>query len=299
MSALSRATVDSWQVGSTIKLAPEMMRLTLLIVARTLFGTDADRYTDQIAESMEIAIDRIERTMLPGLDRLDSLPLPYWRKFRQAADELAAIAEDLIAERRQRNAEGDDLLGLLLALRDEDGSAFTDDEVRDEALTLILSGHETTANALTWAFGWLGTRPDVFAALRDEALRRTGSPLGPATVADVMSTGVAGQVVSESLRLAPPVWVAPAEPCRTSWLTVCGYRREPTSSSANTSPTEILRTFPIRIRGSRHDGRRNYMRISHVARTSPSVPGLASASVTSSPCSKHASSCCTQPPVVT
>ena len=74
MSALSRATVDSWQVGSTIKLAPEMMRLTLLIVARTLFGTDADRYTHLIAESMEIAIDRIERTMLPGLDRLDSLP---------------------------------------------------------------------------------------------------------------------------------------------------------------------------------------------------------------------------------
>ena len=68
-----------------------------------------------------------------------------------AADELAAIAEDLIAERRQRNAEGDDLLGLLLALRDEDGSAFTDDEVRDEALTLILSGHETTANAWTGA----------------------------------------------------------------------------------------------------------------------------------------------------
>ncbi len=210
MSSLSRATVDSWQLGSTIPLAPEMMRLTLLIVARTLFGTDADRYTDQIAESMEIAIDRIERTMLPGLDRLDSLPLPYWRRFREAADELAAIAEDLIAERRQRNAEGDDLLGLLLALRDEDGSAFTDDEVRDEALTLILSGHETTANALTWAFSWLGTRPDVFAALRDEALAQDWITTGaPATVADVMSTEVAGQVVSESLRLAPPVWVAP------------------------------------------------------------------------------------------
>ena len=210
MSALYRATIESWQVGSTVKLAPEMMRLTLLIVARTLFGTDADRYTDQIAESMEIAIDRIERTMLPGLDRLDSLPLPYWRRFRQAADELAAIAEDLIAERRQRKAEGDDLLGLLLALRDEDGSAFTDDEVRDEALTLILSGHETTANALTWAFSWLGTRPDVFAALRDEALAQDWITAGaPATIADVMSTEVAGQVVSESLRLAPPVWVAP------------------------------------------------------------------------------------------
>ena len=99
---------------------------------------------------------------------------------------------------------------LLLALRDEDGSAFTDAEVRDEALTLILSGHETTANALTWAFSWLGTRPDVHAALRREALQQdwvTGS--APATVADVMSCEVAGQVISETLRMAPPVWVAP------------------------------------------------------------------------------------------
>jgi cytochrome P450 len=215
MSALTRATVDSWHRGTTIKMAPEMMRLTLLIVARTLFGTDADRYTEQIAESMEIAIDRIERTMLPGLDRLDSMPLPYWRKFREASDQLAAIAESLIAERHAKGAEGDDLLGLLLALRDEDGSAFTDEEVRDEALTLILSGHETTANALTWAFSWLGTRPDVYAALREEALSLpwvTGD--SPATVADVMGTEVAGQVVAESLRLAPPVWIAPRRALR-------------------------------------------------------------------------------------
>jgi cytochrome P450 len=215
MSILARTSVSSWRRGTTINIAPEMMRLTLLIVARTLFGTDADRHTEQIAESMEIAIDRIERTMLPGLDRLDSVPLPYWRKFREAADQLAEIAEDLIAERRRRGVDGDDLLGLLLALRDEDGSAFTDDEVRDEALTLILSGHETTANALTWAFSWLGTRPDVYEALREEALRQEwviGST--PATVADVMGTEIAGQVVAESLRMAPPVWVAPRRALR-------------------------------------------------------------------------------------
>ena len=210
MSDLTRGTVDAWLPGSTIYLGPQMMRLTLLIVARTLFGTDADRYTDRIAESMDIAIDRIERTMLPGLDRFDSLPLPYWQAFHRAADDLAEIAEDLIRERRARGVDGDDLLGLLLALRDEDGSAFTDAEVRDEALTLILSGHETTANALTWAFSWLGTRPDVHEALRREALQQewvTGS--APATVADVMSCEVAGQVISETLRMAPPVWVAP------------------------------------------------------------------------------------------
>lgn len=223
MSELSRAAVDAWPNHGTINIAPEMMRLTLLIVARTLFGTDADRHTERIAESMEIAIDRIERTMLPGLDRFDSMPLPYWRKFKEASDELAEIAEDLIIERRASGTDGDDLLGLLLALRDEDGSAFTDEEVRDEALTLILSGHETTANALTWAFSWLGTRPDVFAALRAEALALPWitSDVAP-TIADVMSTEVAGQVVAESLRMAPPVWVAPRRALRD--VDVCGVR---------------------------------------------------------------------------
>lgn len=223
MSELTRATVDTWQTGSTIQIAPEMMRLTLLIVARTLFGTDADRHTEHIAEAMEIAIDRIERTMLPGLDRLDNVPLPYWRKFREASDQLAVIAEDLIRERREAEVDGDDLLGLLLALRDEDGTAFTDEEVRDEALTLILSGHETTANALTWAFSWLGTRPDIWEELRAEALRQpwiTGD--APATIEAVMATEVAGQVVAESLRMAPPVWVAPRRALRD--VDVCGVQ---------------------------------------------------------------------------
>lgn len=223
MSELSRATVATWHTGSTIQMAPEMMRLTLLIVARTLFGTDADRHTEHIAEAMEVAIDRIERTMLPGLDRLDNVPLPYWRKFREASDQLAMIAEDLIRERREAAIDGDDLLGLLLALRDEDGTAFTDEEVRDEALTLILSGHETTANALTWAFSWLGTRPDIWEELRAEALRQpwiTGDTA--ATIEDVMATEVAGQIVAESLRMAPPVWVAPRRALRD--VDVCGVK---------------------------------------------------------------------------
>lgn len=211
MSAITRRAVEGWRPGSTIEMAPEMMRLTLLIVARTLFGTDADRYTGRIAESMDVAIDRIERTMLPGLDRLDSLPLPYWRNFHRAADELALIAQELVAERRLRDrADSNDLLGLLLELRDEDGSSFSDAEVRDEALTLILSGHETTANALTWGFSYLAQRPDVHKALQEEAANQPwidGS--SPATVTDVVSCEVAGRVVAETLRLAPPVWVAP------------------------------------------------------------------------------------------
>lgn len=200
MTNLTREQILTWHDGETIDLAPEMMRLTLAIVAETLFGTSARDYEGAIAESMEVAIDRIERTMLPGLQFFDGLPIPYWQKFARASDELAEIAEKLIESRRNDVTEHDDLLGLLLNLRDDDGVIFTDDEVRDEALTLILSGHETTANVLTWAFSWLAQRPDLQDELKREAEEfDSKTPHAP----------IASAIMSETLRMAPPVWVAP------------------------------------------------------------------------------------------
>jgi len=224
MATLTHEALDRWSPGTTVKVGPEMMRLTLEIVARSLFGTGAAAEAERIGAAMDVAIDRIERTMLPGMDRFDDTRLPWFKEFARASDELAAIAERLVAQRRmQSRAQGDrnsidvatarreeDLLGLLLALRDEDGSAFSDDEVRDEALTLILSGHETTANTLTWAFSYLAAHPAIRHALEEEAdaqdwLRERRSP----TVEDLLSTPVASSVLNETLRLAPPVWVAP------------------------------------------------------------------------------------------
>jgi len=169
---------------------------------------------------MDVAIDRIERTMLPGLDRLDDTRLPWFREFARASDELAEIAERLVRERRERAQDApvdlatarrdEDLLGLLLALRDEDGSAFSDDEVRDEALTLILSGHETTANTLTWAFSYLAAHPAVRQALEVEADAQSWLTEGRApTVEELLATPIASSILNETLRLCPPVWVAP------------------------------------------------------------------------------------------
>jgi cytochrome P450 len=220
MTDLTKDELDGWVPGTRLLVAPTMMRLTLEIVARTLFGTGAGKDAERIGEAMDVAIDRIERTMLPGLDRFDHSRLPWFREFARAADELASIAERLVAERRARGGTAatdlvtarreEDLLGLLLALRDEDGSAFSDDEVRDEALTLILSGHETTANTLTWAFSYLAAHPEVREALEREAdaqtwLTEARSP----TVEELLNAQVAGSVLNETLRLAPPVWVAP------------------------------------------------------------------------------------------
>jgi cytochrome P450 len=219
MAGLTRDELDGWRPGAVLPLAPAMMRLTLEIVARSLFGTGAAEDAARIGEAMDVAIDRIERTMLPGMDRFDGSRLPWFREFGRAADELAVIAERLVTERRARAdttidiataRREEDLLGLLLALRDEDGSAFSDDEVRDEALTLILSGHETTANTLTWAFSYLASAPEVRHALEAEADAQTWIDEGRVpSVEDLMAVPVASAVLRETLRLAPPVWVAP------------------------------------------------------------------------------------------
>lgn len=227
MAASTRRELATWADGATVSVGPRMMALTLDIVARTLFGTDASEHAGRIAHSMEIAIDRIERTMLPGFDRLDRVPLPWFRAFPRAADDLAEVAEQLIAARRARTGgpddprssqphaaaadpRADDLLALLLAMRDDDGGGLDDDEVRDEVLTLILSGHETTANVLTWAQAYLAAAPEIRRALEAEADQQDWLSEGRApSVEEVMAAEVAGLVLAEALRLAPPVWVAP------------------------------------------------------------------------------------------
>lgn len=195
--------LDTW--GEDIALSNEMMALTLEIVSQCLFGTDSRKYTARIAHAMEIAIDRIERTMLPGLDRFDSSPLPYFAAFRQASEELVDIAEEIMAERMAAGADRtDDLLGILLSMRDR----ISMEHIRDEVLTLILSGHETTANVLTWAFAHLARTPEWQQQLQTEA---SGIDLAtPMSYADLeAATPVATAILSEALRLAPPVWVAP------------------------------------------------------------------------------------------
>jgi len=182
--------------------------LTLEIVSQCLFGLDSHKYTKDIAESMEVAIDRIERTMLPGLERFDKSAFRYFKKFEIASDNLVNIAEAIISKRLTSNEKkDDDLLGILLQMRDQ----ISIDHIRDEVLTLILSGHETTANVMSWAFSYLSKNAVVRKALEDEAdkaawIKENRSP----TYQELEdSSPVASAILQESMRLAPPVWVAP------------------------------------------------------------------------------------------
>jgi len=208
MHELVNQHTNAWKDKKSIELAPEMMALTLEIVSRCLFGLDSHQYTQAIAESMEVAIDRIERTMLPGLDRFDKSGIKYFKEFEQASDRLVEIAEAIIKKRvESQQKKDDDLLGILLQMQ----GAISIDHIRDEVLTLILSGHETTANVMSWAFSYLSKNPQIRKALEDEADQASWITENRAPTYQELedSSKVASAVLQETMRLAPPVWVAP------------------------------------------------------------------------------------------
>jgi cytochrome P450 len=208
MHRLVSEHVEGWKDKSSINLASEMMALTLEIVSQCLFGMDSSKYTDEIAHAMEIAIDRIERTMLPGLERFDKSAISYFTAFEQAANQLADIANEIIQNRIDSGIDHtDDLLGILLQMREH----ISMEHIRDEVLTLILSGHETTANVLTWAFSYMSNNPKAAADLAAEADNQAWIKEGrPPTFAELEeSSTIANAILNESLRLAPPVWVSP------------------------------------------------------------------------------------------
>ena len=167
MLTLTEKHIGKW--GKEIALGPEMMALTFDIVAEILFGTDISDDTERVQRSMHIAINQIERTMLPGLDRMDYWPIPYFKKFHEAADDLNDVATKIIRTRIENNVKRDDLLGILLEAKTPEGDRLSAEEVSDETLTLILSGHETTANVLTWAFAYLSQNPQYWNLLATEA----------------------------------------------------------------------------------------------------------------------------------
>ena len=199
---------EAWKEKSTVDIAPEMMELTLEIVSRCLFGLDSHEYTQIIAESMEVAIDRIERTMLPGLERFDKSAIKYFKEFEVASDKLVDTAEAIINKRLQSGENNDDdLLGIMLQMRDH----ISIEHIRDEVLTLILSGHETTANVMSWAFSYLSKNPEVRKELEAEADRAAWitEKRIPTYQELEASSPITSAIFEETMRLAPPVWIAP------------------------------------------------------------------------------------------
>jgi len=195
----------TWIDGATIDVASEMMRLTLAIVGKTLFDSDVDAHARDVREALTGVLESFWLMMLPFSDILERLPIPRLRRSRAARVRLDAIIYRLIADRRVSGKDHGDLLSMLLMALDENDGRMTDVQVRDEAMTIFLAGHETTANALTWTWYLLSQSPETEAAL----LREVDSVLGDRLpeVADIPALTYVEQVVTEAMRLYPPAWI--------------------------------------------------------------------------------------------
>lgn len=199
--------LDGWQTGDIRDLYGDMMKLTLEIAAETFFGADVGPRASEIGQAlndiMEDFVSRGSKIPLP-----DDFPSPTNRRFDRARAALDRIVFDIIEERRsaEKVGEGDrnDLLTLLLRAQDDDGSQMNDRQLRDEGVTLFLAGHETTALALSWMGLLLAQHPEIQTLLQHEVdtVLQGRAP----TVHDLANLPLTNNVVTETLRLYPPVW---------------------------------------------------------------------------------------------
>jgi cytochrome P450 len=196
-----------WRGGRQCDVHGEMSRLTLSIVGRTLFDADVEAEATEIGRALTESIEMLNRFMLPFSGLWERLPTATARRLRRARARLDATIYALIAERRASGVDRGDLLSLLLRARDEEDRSvrMSDEQVRDEAMTIFLAGHETTAVALTWTWYLLARNPGVETRLHEELARELEgrSP----TVADLARLPYTERILAESMRLFPPAWV--------------------------------------------------------------------------------------------
>ncbi|HVF30973.1 MAG TPA: cytochrome P450 [Pyrinomonadaceae bacterium] len=159
----------SWTDGAVRDIDKEMMHLTLQIVGKTLFNAHVEDDADAVGKAMTTVSKLFDFLLLPYSEWLQKLPLPQTRRFQQARSTLNKVIYGIIEDRRRSGEDPGDLLSMLLNARDEDdGGVMTDEQIRDEALTLFLAGHETTSNALTFTWYLLAKNPDKAEKLHRE-----------------------------------------------------------------------------------------------------------------------------------
>lgn len=195
----------TWRAGQVIDLHAAMMRLTLDIVAATLFSSDVDAaIAEEIGTSLDAIMARFSDMTYAFVPWLARLPTAANRRYAAAQGRIDAAIRGLVAERRASGEDRGDLLSMLLHARDADGGQMTDAQVRDEALILFVAGHETTALALSWTWMLLSQHPAARARL-DAELTQVLGERAP-TFEDLPRLRYTEQVLLESMRLFPPAW---------------------------------------------------------------------------------------------
>jgi cytochrome P450 len=206
MTSYGARLSQSWQDGDRLDIAPAMMRVSLAIAAKTLLDADVEDEANNIGQAITTLLRLSPRLSSPFAPLLRKLPLPGQRQLRRAQHYLDTLIYRLIDARRATGADTGDVLSMLLqAPADDDGNPISTRQIHDEALTLLLAGHETTALALSWTWYLLAQHPDVDATMQTEIQTVLGGRLP--TAEDVPHLQYTRMVFSEALRLYPPAWL--------------------------------------------------------------------------------------------
>jgi cytochrome P450 len=261
MAQVGEQRIAGWTVhaGGPVDIADEMMRLALEVISQTMFHTNVADHIDHISHALRVSLKYAFDSFHSPLRVPVWVPTPRNREFRLALQFMDKLIYGLIAERRRTGAQRDDLLDLLLRARDEEtGAGLSDQELRDEALTIFAAGHETTANALAWTWYLLATHPEVKACFHEEVDRVLQGRTPQAD--DLQQLPYTRAVFDEAVRYIlpflrsserPPAAQASAgSPClpgRLSWwafITCIGIR-----------PSGAIQSDSCRSDGSRANGR--------------------------------------------
>jgi cytochrome P450 len=207
MAGLAVARADSWHDGQRIAADVEMMELAMAVVGRTLFSTDFDQdAVDEVVSDMPILLDGIRKRLLAPTDLLEKLPTADNRRFNSAIRRIHEVVDRIIADYRRTGLDHGDLASMMLLARDEEtGEGLSDRQVRDEVLTMLAAGTQTTATTIAWALHTMSIRTD----LQDRAYAEVNDVLGDRALAyeDLERLDYIRRLLSETLRLYPPAWL--------------------------------------------------------------------------------------------
>jgi cytochrome P450 len=204
MTELTERMLEDWPDGEVIDLLPQMMGLGIRIAARTMFSAELESEVKVIDDAMNDILSEITRRYSRLFLIPDAVPLPGHIRYRKAVATIENIVTRIITERRGGVDDRGDLISMLLAARDEDGQPMTPKQLRDEVLTMLIAGYETSAVTMCWGLHALSQRPDLQDAIAAEVRATVGD--GPIRHENLAQLKVTENVVIETLRLYPAAW---------------------------------------------------------------------------------------------
>jgi cytochrome P450 len=205
MVGYTQRMLETWSDGQTLDVHEAMMRLTLGIVAKTLFDADVSHEAEEVDAALTVLMGKFLRQAGMALLLPTWVPLPTSQLLKRAVGRLDKVIYDIIEQRRSSGQMSGDLLSVFLQARDDRGVGMTDGQLHDEIMTLFLAGHETTANVLSWTWFLLGQNPEAEEKMIAEMDRVLGGRVP--TPADLPRLIYTDMVLREAMRLYPPVWV--------------------------------------------------------------------------------------------